>query len=125
LVTSDGNLEGPLIDISASSDAASPAVASSESAGQHPVVWTQEEYVPPPPTHVGILGRAISIYGNPVGEGTAIGGLLADNAAAASGSRGDFLVAFDDLPPEGGIREVYGRLWGNRVYLPLVLRSHQ
>jgi hypothetical protein len=33
---------------------------------------------------------------------------------------GDFLVAFDDTPD--GSRDVYGHLWGNRVYLPLVLR---
>jgi hypothetical protein len=123
LVTSDGNLEGSLIDVSASSDATNPAVAGSESTGQYLVVWTQEEYVPPPPTYVGIVGRAISIDGNPVGEKAAIGGLLADDAAVVGGAWGDFLVAFDDLPPEGLIREVYGRLWGNRVYLPLVLKN--
>jgi hypothetical protein len=121
LVTFDGNLEGPLIDVSTSSDATNPAVAGSESAGQYLVVWAQEEYVPPPPTYVGIVGRVISTDGNPVSEKAAIGGFLADNAAVVGGSHGDFLVAFDDLPPGGGIREVYGRLWGNRVYLPLVL----
>jgi hypothetical protein len=123
LVTSDGNLQGSLIDVSASSDATNPAVAGSESAGRYLVVWTQEEYLPPPPTYVGIMGRAISTDGNPVDEETAIGGLLADNAAVADGSRGDFLVTFDDLPPEGALREVYGRLWGHRVYLPLVVRN--
>lgn len=118
LVTSDGNLEGPLIDISEFSDASSPAVTGSESTGQYLVAWTKDEY-----TYFGILGRVISIDGNLVGGETAIGGLVADDAAVAGGSRGDFLVAFEDLPPEGSSREVYGRLWGNRVYLPLVVKN--
>jgi hypothetical protein len=122
LVASDGNLEGSLIGVSEFSDACNPAVAGSESTGQYLVVWTQEEYMPPPPTYVGIVGRAISIDGDPVSEETAIGGFLADEAAVVGGSHGDFLMTFDDLPPEAGSREVYGRLWGNRVYLPLVLR---
>jgi len=124
LVASDGSLEGSLIDVSAFSDASNPAVVGTESTGQYLVVWAKDEYVPPPPTYVGILGRAISIDGNPVSEEIAIGGFLADNAAVAGGSHGDFLVIFDDLPPEAGSGEVYGRLLGNRVYLPLVIRDH-
>lgn len=36
------------------------------------------------------------------------------------GPNGDFLVAFDDT--RDGSRDVYGHLWGTRVYLPLALR---
>jgi hypothetical protein len=122
LVAADGSLEGPLIDISPFPDGASPAVAGSEDAAQFLVAWTQEHSLPPP-NNKDILGRPISIDGNPVRERAVIGGPSADHAAAASGSLGDFLVVFDGLPPEGGSSmEVYGRLWGNRVYLPLVLR---
>lgn len=120
LVATDGSLEGPLIDISPFPDGTSLAVAGSEGAAQYLVVWTQE-YSLPAPNNKDMLGRPISIDGNLVGERTVIGGPSADYAAVASGSLGDFLVAFSALPPEGGSSmEIYGRLWGNRVYLPFV-----
>ena len=123
-VASDGSLQGSLINISSSSGATGPAVAGSESTAQYLVVWRQEGYVSLPFISDGIMGRAISIDGNPVGEESGIGGFDPFNAAVASGSLGDFLVTFDAHPvvtPDP--RQVYGRLWGNRVYLPLVLKN--
>ncbi len=123
-VAFDGSLQGSLIEISSTSGATGPAVAGSESTGQYLVVWRQEGYVSLPFTSDGIVGRAISIDGNPMGEETGIGGFAPFNAAVASGSLGDFLVAFDAEPPlVSAPREVYGQLLGNRVYLPLVLRD--
>jgi len=46
----------------------------------------------------------------------------ADHPAVASGPTGDFLVAFDRAP--FGTRDIYGQVWGNRLYLPLVLKNH-
>jgi hypothetical protein len=43
----------------------------------------------------------------------------ATHSAVTGGPLGDFLVAFDDVTGSG----VYGRLWGNRIYLPLVVRE--
>jgi len=51
---------------------------------------------------------------------------FAENAAAVGGSLGDFMVAYDD-PTPGSVptnRDVYGRLWGNRVYLPSTSRNN-
>jgi hypothetical protein len=123
-VASDGSLQGSLVDVSSSSGATGPAVAGSESTGQYLVVWRQEGYTSLPFISNGIMGRAISIDGNPVGEESGIGGSAPFNAAVASGSLGDFLVAFDAQPVmTADPRQVYGQLWGNRVYLPLVLRN--
>jgi len=41
-----------------------------------------------------------------------------------AGPHGDFLVAFDDDPSMSSNMDIYGRLWGNRVYVPLVVRRH-
>ena len=40
----------------------------------------------------------------------------------ASGHAGDFLVAFQGLV-FGGDNEIWAWLWGNRLYLPLVIRN--
>jgi hypothetical protein len=122
-VTWDGNLAGPHIDISTSSDDASgPAVAGNESARQYLVVWRQEGYTSPPFAADGIMGRAVSMDGYPMGEEAGIGGLDPFDAAVASGALGDFLVVFEAEPSlVSAPYEIYGRLWGNRVYLPLVL----
>jgi hypothetical protein len=125
LVTWDGNLAGSHIDISTSPDDATyPAVAGSESAGRYLVVWSQEGYVSSPFIADGIMARAISADGDLVGVEAGIGGLYPSGAAVASGSLGDFLVGFDAEPPLVSAPDgVYGRLWGNRVYLPLVVRN--
>jgi hypothetical protein len=42
-------------------------------------------------------------------------------ACAREGVNG--LVAFDDEPLGATLdRDIYGQLWGNRIYMPLVLR---
>ena len=50
-----------------------------------------------------------------------IDGSFADNAAAAPGSQGDFLIAFQDFRL-GGNMDISGSGWGNRVYLSLTIR---
>jgi hypothetical protein len=45
----------------------------------------------------------------------------ADHPVVASGPGGEFLVVFDRSP--FSTRDIYGQFWGNRVYLPLVVRS--
>jgi hypothetical protein len=83
------------------------------------VAWAQIH----PGTVLGsfIGAREVSSTGDITEEPRAIGGPWADNAAVAGGPNGDFLVAFDDT--RDGSRDVYGHLWGTRVYLPLVTRS--
>lgn len=121
----DGNgVFGPGFIISADvQDQSHPAVVSYESAQEYLVVWTHENYVLPY-VFDGIVGRQVSL-GGAMGAVTAFGGSFADHAAVASGPLGDFLVAFDDQPVLASDRDIYGQLWGNRLYLPLTLRSFQ
>lgn len=134
-VASDGSatvgvLPGIVYD--SSLDESAPAVAGNESNDQYLVTWSQHyevdlggglSYV-----YDGIAGKAVSsdghlLNGSLFDPGTELGGLSADNSAVAAGPLGDFLVTFDDTALASS-RGIYGQLWGNRIYLPLVLRNH-
>ena len=70
-----------------------------------------------------IYGRAMGVGGNFQGSAMQMGGMFdADHPAVGAGAAGDFLVAFDDDPWMANDWDIYGRLWGNRVYLPGVLK---
>lgn len=121
-VTGEGNPDGAYFVISEpEEDQTNPAVAGNESAQQYLVVWTHPS--PLPFLFVGVGGRAVSMRGVLLGQETGLGGLFADHTAVASGRLGDFLVAFDD-PELIANRGIYGQLWGNRVFLPIVLKNH-
>ena len=124
-MTGEGVLDGSSISVAAGQtpsdpDRTHPAVAGYESTGQYLVTWT-EQYSPFLFTNV--AGRAVSTGGDLLGEETYVSGIFADNAAVAGGWLGSFLVAFDDMPLTAS-KDIYGRLWGNRIYLPLALRNH-
>jgi hypothetical protein len=104
----------------------SPAVAGCESNQQFLAVWMWIPS-PAPPAMMQVYGRAIALDGTLLGAGNMyISGRQVYNPAVASGPAGDFLVAFDDTEWVGPTpyRGVYGQLWGNHVYMPLVLRSY-
>ncbi len=105
-----------------STEQTKPAVAGNESTRQYLVAWSHA--TSPPFVFVGVRATLLSTGGAVVGDATFLGGVFAYNAAAASGPLGDFLVAYDDMTPGIG-RDIWGRLWGNRVYLPVVVRSRQ
>jgi len=118
-VAGGGTLEGSafLVFDSTASDVC-PAVAGSESNQQYLVAWTTS-----PAVYPCICGRVVPTSGALVDAETVVGGYWAGNAAVASGPVGDALIAFQDTLGSGTYN-IYGRLWGNRVYLPLVLRNY-
>jgi hypothetical protein len=120
-VSGGGTLEGSafLVYASAQSDLRS-AVAGNESNQQYLVAWTTP--VPPPVSFTNIYVRVVPTSGSLVGPVTWVRGNYADNAAVAAGPVGDFLIAFQDTPVSGGL-DIYGQLWGIRLYLPLVVRQ--
>ena len=128
-VTGEGSTDGSylVINNAADHDTVAPAVAGSESSQKYLLAWTHDYKLDLGGgfflVFVGIAGRAVSSGGELLGEETYVGGWSADNAAVGSGPLGDFLVAFDDEPPGATLdRDIYGQLWGNRVYMPFVLR---
>lgn len=112
---------------SASSDAQQyPAVAASESASRYLVTWCQNRS-DTPALDGEIVGRAVAADGTLLGgllEGSqSLGGYVVYGSSIAAGPLGDFLVVFENLEKSTGNCHLLGRFWGNRVYLPLVLRG--
>jgi len=106
-------------------DEINPDVAGTESGEQYLMVWKQTYEVDLGGgfglVYQAIVGRHLATDGSVVGDDlTYIGGFDATHGVTSAGPRGDFLVAYDDHINNSNI---YGRLWGNRIYLPVVLRS--
>ncbi|MBN2002264.1 MAG: hypothetical protein JXA21_02810 [Anaerolineae bacterium] len=104
-----------------------PAVAACESCQRFLAVW---RWIPvsTPPAVMQVQGRTVALDGALLEETiTTIGGWpqqVAYTPAVAAGPPGDFLIATDDNATFGSsTRGIYGYLWGNRVYLPVVVRN--
>jgi hypothetical protein len=120
-VTGDGALEGGALSLALSpQDEFNPAVAGSDTHQRYLVAWTESSGAP---------GYASDIHGtvvypdayDPRGGPPVVNGLFADNASVAAGPNGEFLIVSDD-PVIWSTRRIWGRLWGDRLYLPLILK---
>ena len=119
-VTGDGTmLPGFYISWADAIDETSPAVAGTYYSQHYLVTWKRPHN--PPFIWEVIRGRSVPASASPLGLEKHVGGVLVGRPAVAEGWPGDFLVVFDDQPL-GADRGIYGRLWGSRVYLPLVLK---
>lgn len=101
-----------------------PAVAGSESNDQFLVTWTWIPVITPP-AMMQVQAKTLALDGTPLHDTTLVGGGQVLDSAVAAGPTGDYLVTFDDNDVFGSPssdRGIYARLWGNRVYLPLVVR---
>ena len=96
----------------------SPALAGKESSKNYLLVWRHQE---PGMLNTFIRGREITIDARFLGEEREMGVFTSENPAVASGVV-DFLVVFDDIMPFSDSSGIFGSLWGNRIYLPLVRR---
>jgi hypothetical protein len=125
----------PQIVYDSSENESNPSVVGSESNQQYLVAWTQHYAISSSGggmsvtiQYDGIAGRAISkggelLNGTFMDAGAYVGGWDADHSAVAAGPLGDFLVVYEDTPLGESDSDINGRLWGNRIYLPLVLRD--
>jgi hypothetical protein len=103
----------------------SPAVAGGLSNQQFLVAWVWIPVVTPP-AMMQVQARTLALDATLLHETTTVDGGQVFGVAVAAGHTGDFLMAFDDNEVIGiSNRGIYGRLWGNRVYLPLVVRGLQ
>jgi hypothetical protein len=120
-VSGDGSTKsGYMLVAVAWADEINPAVAGDESGRDYLVTWSRRS--DPPLALNYINGRIVSTEGD-MGEETNFGGRFAYYPAVAAGPLGDFLVAFEDKALTSNVG-IYGQLLGNRVCIPLVLRSY-
>jgi len=125
-IASDGTPSTGILRLLAATDEdeVKPAVGASQSREQYLVTWQQE--VAHGEGYVwlsdAVVGRALASDGTPQGNTfKEIGGSDAGWSAVVGGGLGSYLVAFEDTP-SGGSVNIYGHMWGNRVYLPVVMR---
>lgn len=95
-----------------------PAVAGPEMGDQFLVAWAMN-----PPSGQPILACAVSSDGSSVGLPDPLGGDVANSPAISAGPSGDFLVAWQDVQPGFTDFDIFGRIWGIRAYLPVVVRD--
>jgi hypothetical protein len=100
-------------------DESEPAVAGDEAGERYLVAWSQRKGVVDVPIHV----QAVNRVGNLVYDKGEFGGPTAHYPAVAAGSAGTFLVAWQDKGVFATNTDILGQFWGNRVYLPLVVRN--
>lgn len=101
-------------------DEASPNVAANDATRQYLVTWT--DFSPVLANTSWIYGRNVSTAGTFLSGEKIVGGLSANHSALASGAHGDFLVTFDEKAFTLN-KVVLGVFWGNRVFLPLVVKQ--
>jgi hypothetical protein len=96
-----------------------PAVAGSQASHDFLVTWTAN--YPPSYAFYSIEASTVHLDGSKLAANW-VGGVFADNSSVAAGRGGDYLAAAEDTTLFGN-RDLYGRLLGNRIYLPLILKS--
>jgi len=119
-----GNLDPNTLGITnAPRDSYNPAVAGNEISLEYLVTWTEDS---PPPFGFtsGICARIIPNQGAFMGDTITFDlGTSSDHSTVERGSAGDFLTVFDNYNAAfGTTRNIWGNLWGNRIYLPLVVQ---
>ncbi len=118
LVEEDGTVAPDELDIATMGvNEYAPAVAGTEIGDQFLVAWVMN-----PPSGQPILACAVSSDGSTVALPDPLGGDVANSPAVSAGPNGDFLVAWQDVQPGFTDYDIFGRLWGIRVYLPFVVR---
>ena len=100
-------------------DESRPAVAGSEGRQVYFAVWQRPDVAPLAFEY--IYYRRIEPTGTAIGGDAWLLGSFAARPALANGGAGDIFVVAEDKPllAEQGI---YGQLWGNRTYLPAILK---
>jgi hypothetical protein len=120
LVEGDGTI-GAAVELTGTDsnlDETNPVVAADQARRRFVGLWASN-YGPSEIFHfIGLRGRDITSDGLS-GAIHRIDGLYSDQAAAAPGAGGDFLVVYNDAVLGEGNMDIYGRRWGNRIYIPL------
>jgi hypothetical protein len=95
-----------------------PGAAGDEFSQRYFVTWRNPLGVTSSPIH----GQALSTTGAPLGQEAEFQGTAANMPVVTAGKNGDFMVVWQDMTLWATQKDIYGQLWGNRVYLPLVRR---
>ena len=112
----------PVVLVTASGDNEQyPAIVGNEARDRFLVSWTGP--YPAPFVNTGIWARPLLLDGALTSQQTLAAGLFADHSALAAGGTGDYLLAYQDPNLFVPVTlDIWGHLWGNRNYMPLVIK---
>lgn len=118
-IKGDGTLLGPADFAIAASlvPETLPGVAGHENIDMYLVAWTE-----PMGVVTGARAQEVAIDETLLEGPMWLGADNADRTAVAAGGLSGFLIAWDAIPNPPNQRDIWGRLWGNLVYLPIILR---
>jgi hypothetical protein len=116
-IEEDGTIAKTIYPATSANSETGPAVAGSEGAQEFLVVWHENTGT----DEKTIKARQYSSTGTDLGVIYGFDGPATGNPAVAAGHLGDFLIAWQDTPVGSTNNDIFGSLFGNRVYLPLVL----
>ncbi len=100
-------------------DETAPAVTGNRFDNLFFVSWNSS-YPAPYGANLGVKGRTVTLSGTVQAEGWA-GGIKSGLSAAAAGRGDQFLVVFEDTTFFAKA-DLFGRFWGDQVYLPVLRR---
>jgi hypothetical protein len=116
-VNGDGSVDGYQFYVMPSESNIDPVVAGSVSSKRYLVAATRLELAP---FYTNYL-REVSPEGTLIGDEFYAGGPCSYYPDLAAGPKGDFFLVFQHQVSTNF--DVYGLLWGNRIYLPLVMKN--
>jgi hypothetical protein len=116
LIENNGAIASVIFPATSYNSERNPAVAGSEGTGEYLLVWREE--IGSGDNH--IKACPYDSAGNWLGDTYEFSGVSAGMPSAASGPLGDFLIAWIDHPVSRPNRDVFGALFGNRNYVPLI-----
>ncbi len=116
LIKEDGTIGSDIFISYTPYDESSPALATSDRSLKLFVTWCEHRGI----MDNAIVGREISYTGIGVGEAVEFSGVAADYPAVAAGPKTDYLVVWQDQFMASTSTNLYGQLFGNRAYLPVV-----
>lgn len=96
-----------------------PSITWSESAQKYLAAWTLTTYSDQYLTFTTLAGVELTPSGDPASSFRQIGGLIASDPSVAAGLNSEYLTAFTESMLFGR-QEIHARLWGNRVYIPVI-----
>lgn len=118
LIDGEGGMTVPVLDVAGSPlDEFAPAVAGNERSQRFLVTWITAEQ-----SLFQSHAREAAIEGGMAPVAPLAPQVFADHPAVSSGLRADFLTVFDGQTLSSNL-DVQGVLWGERAYMPLVLRG--
>lgn len=116
-INEDGKVAETVYPAIGNNNETAPAISGSEGAQEYLVLWREDVGIMDKP----IKARQYSSSGDDLGVTHELNGPNTNYPAVAAGILGDFLITWQDTPISSYNEDIFGALFGNRIYVPMVI----